>query len=158
MVTKNRITTLLGVLQTDFDDMILIYKETLKDPFIEAGFEYNKKYPYNEETIKFQNEKVSEQERLIQLQVERLYGRIFNFVQTYNSIKGILIGIYPKEKKIIEKFYEEKNGFISREEMGNKLKHDPNKDLEYNQDVEKVYIRNKKGMTFSITNKGKCKW
>ena len=152
MERNKKIINLLKVLQDNIDDINLIYKDTIKDPYIEAGFEYGKKYPYNEETLKLQNEKISEQERLIQIQVNKLYGRIFNFTQTYNSFKGLLIGIYPEKKRTIEKFYTEKNGFISREEMGNKLKHDPKKDLEYYSIIEKITVNEKNGMTYSINS------
>lgn len=156
MIPNNRITKLLKVLQFDFDDINLIYKETLKDPYIEAGFEYDKKYPYNIDTIKSDNEKIETQQRLIQLNDEKLYGRIFNFTQTFNAFKGLLIGIYPEQKPIIEKFFSNKKfDPITRDKIGNDLKHDPQKDLEYNSNVDKVHFRTKKGMTYSITNKGK---
>lgn len=152
---NNKIVKILKTLQSDIDDINLIYKDTLKDPYIEAGFEYGKRYPYNEETIKSDNEKIAEQERIIQLSVDKLYGRIFNFSQTFNSIKGLLIGIYPEQKSIIEKFYSEKIGPITREEIGNLLKHDPKIDLEFDSNTLKEKIATNKGMTYTITNLGK---
>jgi hypothetical protein len=49
---NTKIDKIFKALQSDIDDINLLFNDTLKDPYIEAGFEYGKKYPYNEETLK----------------------------------------------------------------------------------------------------------
>jgi len=160
MIQNKKFDRLFKVLTSDIDDLKMIYKNTLKDPYIEAGFEYGKKYPYTPETIKIDDEKIAEQKRLIQLEAEKLYGKIINFTQTYYSIKGCLIGTYSKAKnqelnKLINNYFcKEKIDGITRIEICNGLKHDPAKDLYYKQNIIKETRRTNKGIVYSITNHG----
>ena len=146
-----KIERLLKILKTDIDELNICYKNTLKDPFIEAGFEYNKKYPYNAETIKLQNDKVNEQERLIQLEVEKLYGKIFHFTQSYYAIKDWLVRTltkkkYPELNEILNNYFcNEKTNGISRIDYCNELKHNPHKDLHYKSNILKRNFAQKKG-------------
>jgi hypothetical protein len=156
-----KIERLQKLLKSDIDELNIRYRNTLKDPFIEAGFEYNKKYPYNEETIKLQNEKVTEQERIIQLEAEKLYGTIFHFTQSYYAIKEYLVRSFNKRnypelnKELNDYFCNEKLNGISRIDCCNELKHNPNKDLHYKSNILKERFRTNKGMTYSITNLGR---
>ncbi len=161
MIQNNKINNLLNVLKTDIDDLLLLHRSTLKDPYIEAGFEYEKKYPYTPEHIKNFNEKVAEQERLIQLEAQKLYGKIVNFTQTYYSIKECLAGTftkakYPSKNTLIKHYFsEEKIDGITRIEICNGLKHDPTKDLHYKQNFLKETRSTSRQIVYSITNLGK---
>jgi hypothetical protein len=161
MEFNQKIDRLLKILKSDIEELNACYKNTLKDPFIEAGFEYNKKYPYNPESIKNQNDRVNEQERLIQIEVEKLYGKIFHFTQSYFAIKDWLVRTLTKKKYpelngvLNDYFCNEKVNGISRIDYCNELKHNPNKDLHYKSNILKEQYRTNKGMTYSITNLGK---
>jgi hypothetical protein len=152
MIENSKIAQRLKVLQFDISDINLYYKESLKDPVIECGMEYNKQYPYNEETIN----RLNNQENLQKAQADKLYCRIFNFTQTYYSIKEYLRKLYPQHKSIIEDFFSnDKIGLISRKDICNDLKHKPEKDLKYKTNLVREVTKSETKMQILITNFGK---
>jgi hypothetical protein len=118
----------LKALKFNLDDLNNCYSETLKDSYIECGIEYNKKYPYNQETLDL----IKQPEILNELRKDKLFCSILNFTQTYYSIKEYLRKEYPQNKKNIENFFSEKSlGIITRKGISNDLKHNPQNDIVY---------------------------
>ena len=108
------------------EDINLNYAETIKDAYIECGIEYNKPYPYTEETLKL----FKKPEQLEKRRRDKLFSSILGFTQTYYSIKEYLCKEYPQKKRIIEDFFSEKTiGLIARKDISNDLKHNPVNDL-----------------------------
>lgn len=128
MIEDKKFERRLKTLQFNIDDVNNCYQKTLKDTYIECGIEYNKSYPLNEETYN----RLNKQKELKQFQEDKLYTSIFNFTQTYYSIKEFLRKKFPQKKKVIEDFFSnEKVGQIARKNICNDLKHNPEKDLKY---------------------------
>jgi hypothetical protein len=156
MPQNSKITQLLKVLQFDINDIKLFYNDSLRDPYIDCGIEYNKQYPLNDGTLNLER-KI---QKLKKLREDKLYCRIFNFTQTYYSIYQYLIGKYtkkvdPQRNKIIEDFFtNEKKGGINRIEICNGLKHNPKKDLEHKTHLAKEEIVSQSQRQIIYTNRG----
>jgi hypothetical protein len=125
---NQRIVQRLKTLRFNIDDINHSYDNTLKDTFLEVGLEYHKQYPANDETYRLFNK----EQELRSLYKDKLFSSIFNFTQTYYSIKEYLVKEFPQKKEIIEDFFSnEKIGLLTRKAICNDLKHDPKKDLKY---------------------------
>jgi hypothetical protein len=156
MTQNNKFSQLLKVLQFDITDINLFYNDSLRDPYIDCGIEYNKPYQLNDETLNLEH-KIQE---LKNLREDKLYSRIFNFTQTYYSIYQYLKGKYtkrvdPQRNKIIEDFFtNEKKRKINRIEICNGLKHNPKKDLEYKTHLAKEEIVSQSQRQIIYANRG----
>lgn len=154
MIQSDKFTQILKVLQFDINDINLYYADTLKDPFIEHGMEYHKKYTVTDEFRKL----VQECDNIQRTREEKLYCRIFNFTQTYYSIYKYLTGKYTKkidsqQNKIIEDYFAiDKKAGIVRTEISNALKHNPKKDLIYKTKMVKDEMVSQSGKQIIITN------
>ncbi len=125
---NQRIVQRLKTLQFNLDDINDCYDNSLKDTFLEVGLGYHKQYPLNEETYRLFNK----EQELKKLLEDKLFSSVFNFTQTYYSIKEYLREEFPEMKQIIEDFFSnEKIGLIARKDICNDLKHNPEKDLMY---------------------------
>lgn len=154
MIHNDKIAQILKVLQFDINDINLYYNDTLRDPFIEYGLEYHKKYTITDEFRKL----LQEFENIQRIREEKLYCRIFNFTQTYSAVKANLCNLYTKEVdlqhyKIIEDFFSnDKIAGIARKKISNELKHNSQKDLIYKTKIVKDEIVSQSGKQIIITN------
>lgn len=128
MIRNIKVDLRLKTLKHNMDTVNEYYNDTLKDTVLECGIEYHKKYPYNDETINLFNKHKALQKH----REEKLFSSIFNFTQTFYSIKEYLVKEYPSKKSITENFFSnEKVNMKSRKEISNDLKHSPDKDLKF---------------------------
>jgi hypothetical protein len=140
----SQIVRRLKKLQVDINGVNLCYEETLRDAYADCGMEYNKSVPYNEENIKKNNEMERNGKELEEQRAEKLYDQIFNFSQTFFSIKDYLKNIHPQHSAIIEDFFSnEKRGGIARKDISNDLKHNPQNDLVYDRHEAEITLHYK---------------
>lgn len=149
MTLNPKIVQRLKALRFNIEELNNWYNETQHDSFLECGIEYNKKYPYNEETL----ELFKKPELLDELKKDKLFCSILNFTQTYYSIKEYLCKEYPLKKKIIEDFYSDKSlGIVKRKGISNDLKHNPQNDIVFKFGVVGREKRIEPGKTVEITH------
>lgn len=110
-------------------------KDDLKRDYIkDVGLEYDIWYPDNEESQAL----FREGEDLYELRKDHLFKTVFNFSQNFYSLKEYLIEYEPKKVGVIEDFFSnENNDQLSRKQISNDLKHNPNNDLEFDSRIVK---------------------
>jgi hypothetical protein len=117
----------LKTLQFDIEEVNRYYKETRKIPLPEIRVEDGNSVSFEE-----MGKLLIKQYDTQSPEVEKLYSRIFNFTQTFYSIKEYLKKIYPEQEQCIEDFFSNELFYLpfSRKDISNDLKHHPDlKDL-----------------------------
>jgi hypothetical protein len=131
MEQNRKIALRLKKLQREIEDIEESYNDTLRDAYVDSGMEYNKPEPYNEVTIRCTNELLSKGKELKEQREEKLFDSLFNFSQTFLSLKDYLRKTYPERDTTIEGFFSnEMFDGIARKKIGIDLKHNPSDDLE----------------------------
>jgi hypothetical protein len=118
----------LNILESQINEINSRKEDTKIDTLLECGLEYNKNYPFRDENfLKLYNGS----EKLKQLRIDKLYESIWNFTQTYYSLKEHINKSYPHLKNETENFFSNDKIFdlMSRKDICNDLKHNPQKDL-----------------------------
>lgn len=125
---KDQIRIRLEALKFGLEEIDFAHKETLNDPELEFGFEYEKPYPMNAvNSALYKKADIIKKRRR-----EILYYRVFCFTQVAFSLRDYLKELYPEHEAKILSFYDEilDSGF-KRKDFSNKPKHDPNKDMKF---------------------------
>lgn len=148
MKVNQNIQQRLKSLRLNMNEINLAYKDLTRDYILDSGIEYDKQYPDNKESqVLFQKA-----EDLFQSRKDKLFTAVFNFTQTFFSLKEYLIAQSPDRKNEIEDFFSnEKKNSISRKSISNDLKHNPNEDLKFDARVVKTEIKNEPGRTTHIS-------
>lgn len=154
MLRNEKIDIRLRALKFNLDQINDAYEQTFRDYITDTGLEYGKQYPYNEQTIKI----VQRAEELKKSREDMLFFYIFNFTQVYYSLKEYLRKEYPAKKGEIEAFYSTRQvGFQARKDMSNDLKHNPTKDLKYEQRTVDIQ-KSREGNVLRTTYISKQSW
>lgn len=128
---NSKVALRFKLLKSEIEELNKCHQDTLRDPWVDCGMQYDRPTPYNEESIKIHNELLSQGLALIKKREEDLFGKIFHFSQTFFSLKDYLKKLYPQYEGIVEDFFSNEiiDG-ITRKKIGNDLKHNPEYDLE----------------------------
>ncbi len=138
----------LKSLRLNLNEVDKFYTDLKMDYIKDTGIDYNTWYPDNEETrILFKRA-----DDLYSLRKDQLFTAIFNFSQTFYSLKEYLIVYDPIKEGLIEDFFSnEKTDMLSRKQIANDLKHDPNNDLIFDSRVVKNEIIKEPGKITHIS-------
>lgn len=118
----------LNALKEGLEKIDLAYQATLFDVDTEAGLEFGRLHPYNDEYIA--KEKLKNQ--IISKRRQALYSEVFIFSQFFYSLKEYLKFFFPNKKSLIEDFFSnEKTHGFSRKDLCNFLKHEPSRDMRF---------------------------
>lgn len=126
MLTRN-IEQRIKALQYNLEDINVCRDNLLIDTYAACGLEYDKTYSIDDIN------KIYEAEKELKKKLkDRLFTSIFNFTQTYYSIKEYLVKEYSYKKTNIENFFSNaQNRSTPRKSICNDLKHIPENDLKF---------------------------
>ena len=124
-------------LKLNLDEVQKASRDLRKDAYEELGIEYGKSYPDDESTrMLFEKIEILKNDRK-----EKLFTTILNFSQVFSSLKNYLAKQYPNKANEFDLFfYKEMNKSISRMDLSNDLKHNPEKDVIFDFRVTKTEI------------------
>ncbi len=118
----------IKTLQFNLEKLNEAYSVYKRDAFIDVGVDIRISYSDNEETRAL----LKKPQQLIKERQDFLFHTIFNFTQTYYSIKEYLKKEFPSKTKDIENFFSDESFRLKkRKDLSNDLKHNPNKDLQF---------------------------
>jgi hypothetical protein len=126
MLTRN-IEQRIKALQHNLEDINVCRDNLFIDTYAACGLEYDKSYSVDDMN------KIYESEKELKKKLEdRLFTSIFNFTQTYYSIKEYLVKEYLNKKTSVENFFSNaQNRSNPRKNICNDLKHNPKNDLKF---------------------------